>query len=86
MAKAAQKVRTSVSVINTLKHTAKGMGAMAHVKALNDTDDHIQHVLPAVAVAAVEEVVEDLECRMENLKEDMKQVRAMLQAALEAAS
>ena len=86
MAKAAQKVRTSVSVINTLKHTAKGMGAMAHVKAVNDTDDHIQHVLPAVAVAAVEEVVEDLECRMENLKEDMKQVRAMLQAALEAAS
>eukprot|EP01046_Picozoa_sp_COSAG06_P043923 COSAG06_NODE_5832_length_3253_cov_4.584337_3_plen_396_part_00 len=75
---AAQQVTTSVDVLNKLQETAKVRGA-ASVADRNATD---AHVVPAVAVAAVEEVVEALECRMDDLKEDMKQVRATLEAAI----
>jgi hypothetical protein len=85
LAKVARNVRASVGVINSLKDTAKGMGVAASATILDGADSTI-HVLPAVAGGSVEDVVGNLECRIVVLQEDMTQVRATLQAALETMS
>ena len=79
--RAARVVLNSVSAINMLKDSAKGMGVAAYAKG-PDNLDGMAHVLPNVAVASAEEMIEDLECRTANLKQDLSEVRATFQAAV----
>ena len=75
----------------SLKNVARSVGALnklqadAKSKGPSSTPLPLDHVVPAVAVAAVEKVVEALEGRMDDLKADMRQVRETLAAAIVAA-